>query len=128
MKVFAVDASFILSFLFPDEEAEEVSLRFQQFGEGQISFIAPNILPFEVANGLKSALLRGRLKTNQVHNLLETFLALHITLLEVVHEEVLAMAIDSKLSTYDAAYAWLARSRECELLTHDKKLKRASML
>lgn len=122
MRVVVVDASYLLTFLLPDEESEPVSELVNQYGEGTVYFIAPHILPFEVANGLKSAILRGRLNPEKAIELIETFLAMHVASVPVDYSSILRLAMTSKLSIYDAAYAWLARSRGYELMTHDKKL------
>lgn len=122
MRVVVVDASYVLTFLLPDEQSEQVKELVLKFGAGNVQFIAPDILPFEIANGLKSATLRGRLRADEAIELMETFLAMHVMILPVAFLETLDLAIARKLSIYDASYAWLAQSRECELMTHDKKL------
>lgn len=122
MSVVVIDASYLLTFLLPDEESEQVKKLVLEYGTGSVQFIAPDILPFEIANGLKSATLRERLPADKAIELMETFLAMRVMILPIDFSEALDLAITKKLSIYDASYAWLAQSRGCELMTHDKKL------
>lgn len=122
MKAAVVDASFVLSFLLPDERTLKIDEVFSQHLDEEIVLVAPTLLPFEVANGLRSACLRKRIDQKTGASLLEKFCDLDIGLAPVYVPEVFALSIAKKLSTYDAAYAWLAHSRKCELMTHDKKL------
>lgn len=122
MNLAVVDASFVLSFLLPDENVEGVTSFFKDFIEEHTNALAPHILEFEVMNGLKSAMLRKRISSQNVLNLAKKFEDLSINILAIDVREVLTLSIQKKLSVYDASYAWLAQSRECELMTHDKKL------
>lgn len=122
MNFAVVDASFVLSFLLPDEGVEGVSSFFKDFIEGNIITIAPHILDFEVMNGLKSATIRNRISNEKAFELAQRFDDLAIKMLPIETRGVLSLSLQKKLSIYDAAYAWLAQSRGCELMTHDKKL------
>ena len=51
-------------------------------------------------------------------------LQLPITRVAVPGLEVLVLAAETGLTAYDAAYLWLARARDAELVTLDKKLGR----
>lgn len=122
MNLAVVDASFVLSFLLPDENVEGVTSFFKDFIEEHTSALAPHILEFEVMNGLKSAMMRKRISNQEALNLAKKFEDLNINILAVDVREVLTLSIQGNPSVYDAAYAWLAQSRGCELMTHDKKL------
>lgn len=126
MNLAVVDASFVLSFLLPDEDDEGVTGFFKDFIEEHTSALAPRILEFEVMNGLKSAMMRKRISSQDVLNLVRKFEDLSINILAIDVREVLTFSIQEKLSVYDASYAWLARSRGCELMTHDKKLAKVA--
>ena len=54
IKTVAVDASFILAYLLPDEKTPDEKL-FAQHNDGEIQFISTYLLPFEVLNSLKCA-------------------------------------------------------------------------
>lgn len=125
MNLYVVDSSFVLSFLFPDELTKNVKDFFKEFIDKRTELIAPTILPYEVANGLKSATRRKRLSEDEASKLIERFQKLHIPLASIDMSAVLAYAIEKNLSVYDASYAWLARRYNCELMTHDKLLQKA---
>lgn len=121
MKV-VVDASFILDFLLPDEHAVEVIETFEQYQTGEIQFISPLILPFEVVNGLKSAVVAKRIEDNVAARLLGIFLKIDIDLVEVDIRQVLHRALEEELSVYDAAYLVCAEQKDLSLLTLDSRL------
>jgi predicted nucleic acid-binding protein len=51
---------------------------------------------------------------------------LAIEILSVDHLEVIDLAAQTRLTTYDASYLWLARKTGGELVTLDKRLLKAS--
>jgi predicted nucleic acid-binding protein len=125
MNVAVVDASFALSFLLPDESIENVDGVFEDYLDGTTSLVAPTLLPYEVVNGIKSALTRKRIDCVQANQLASAFLALDLQLLPINLLDALARARTSKLSAYDASYVSLAASNGWPLLTHDKRLRKA---
>lgn len=117
-----VDASFILNLLLPDEQSAYVIKTFEEYKKNHIALIAPVILPFEVANGLKYAVKSKRIKENVALELLEIFFKLDIGLLQINLEKTLLASLKKDLSIYDASYAYLAEKLTLSLLTLDKKL------
>ncbi|MBI4591918.1 type II toxin-antitoxin system VapC family toxin [Candidatus Uhrbacteria bacterium] len=124
MTTAVIDASFVLSFLLPDERILKVDEIFFKHLNEEIAIVAPTLLPFEVANDLKSACLRKRVDRKTGASLLEKFCDLGIRVVPVYVPEVFSLALANGLSFYDASYAWLAQSRGCQLMTHDKKLSK----
>ena len=51
---------------------------------------------------------------------------LAVEILSVDHLEVIDLAAQARLTTYDASYLWLARKTGGELVTLDKRLFKAS--
>lgn len=119
---FVVDASFVLAALFPDERSEKVDAVFARFQKGEINFYSTDLLPFEVLNSLRSAVVQKRLKSKQAETLTEAFLGLEIILEKVKEKEVFMLAVSKKLTVYDAGYLWLAREKKIPLLSLDKTL------
>ena len=60
MKRAVVDASFILSYLLPDENHPEVDQIIEEHARDICTLIAPDILKFEVLNGLSMVCKRKR--------------------------------------------------------------------
>ena len=119
----AVDASFILAYLLPDEVFSADTL-IKRFKAGQTAFISTQLLPFEVLNSLKCALKQKRIIAFQVGVLSRRFLEMEIELLPVEFIEVFKLAEKKNLTIYDAGYLWLAKSRKVKLQTLDKQLKK----
>lgn len=123
-KSYVIDASFVLSFLFPDEQVTHVEQVFEKYESGEIALFASPLLPFEVFNGLQSGIYTKRVEPQVVEQLGEKFLRLHIRLEEVTFLEVSKLAILHHLTFYDASYVYLANQKRLPLLTLDKRLKK----
>ncbi len=124
MKTYVIDASFVLSFLLPDEEKQEkVDSLFETYAEGNCSFISIPLLPFEVLNGLTSAIKRRRIDRPLAERAVRNFFDLQIALQDVPWETVWDKAQAHGLSIYDAGYVALATSENAELLTLDEEMQ-----
>lgn len=122
-KTFVVDGSFVLAFLLPDERAAVVDAVFEKFAQGQLSLVSPELLPYEVLNGLKTAVLRKRIASPLATQLARQFLALPLTLEKMDGRRCWQTAYQEKLTIYDAAYLTLARTHHGRLLSFDQDLK-----
>jgi len=118
---FVVDASFVLAFLIPSQKTKPVDDYFQRHELGEVNFVSVSLLPFEVFNGLKSAVLKRQLQRNVVP-LAEAFWNSGIRLENVDFRIALEIAFKNNLSFYDAVYFALASSKNIPLLTLDKRL------
>lgn len=126
-KTFVVDASFVLAFLMPDESRLEIDSIFNQFKSSLINLTASPILPFEVTNGLKSALLKKRVTKDYCLNRMEEFFNYKIETKEINFKEVFLLAEKYNLTIYDASYLWLNKKFDAPLLTFDKKLRKLTL-
>ena len=75
---YVVDASIILQWLLPDEKDLRSSEFFQRAKLGGVKIMAPEILLYEILNGIKSALISRRLNKQQAGGAVKTFMALEI--------------------------------------------------
>ncbi len=123
-KFFVVDSSFILSYLLPDENLPQVEKIFSQYEEGSIEFISTEMLPFEVFNGLCSALNSKRISKRQLRDLGDRFIKLAIRSIEVDYLAVADLAVSKNLTFYDACYLYIENKRKIPLLTLDKALQK----
>lgn len=118
-----VDASAMLAKLLPDEKTlAQIEDYFRLFSRGKISFMAPVLLPFEVANGLRSAVKQKRLAEKTAAKLLDEFLKLDIGYRRIDFASALKLAIKNETSVYDAAYISLAAGEKIPLLSLDQRL------
>lgn len=120
-----VDASFLLSFLVPDESADKGE--YEDLILGKVGLIAPGLLRFEVGNALLLASRRKRLTAVNARKIIRLFDNLPIGYKEVNLPEVFLLADKFNLTIYDASYVWLARKLKADLLTHDKEMREAAM-
>lgn len=123
---FIVDASFVLTFLLPDEYNPETDMYFNQFKAGLINFISSPLLTFEVINSLIVSLKRKRIDKDYCQERLKELLDYDIEIKEVDSMKTFSLAQGNDLTFYDASYLYLAQTNNFPLLTLDKKLKALS--
>jgi len=121
-----LDASAALSFVLTDEFTE-LSARILDYLKDE-GAIVPALWSFEVTNGLVSAIRRGRLDEPGVAHAMVGLQRLPIEVAPQAPSpgELIEIARSFELSTYDAAYLWLARERGSPLATRDLKLAAAA--
>lgn len=119
--VVVIDASAVAALLFGEPDAESVAVRL----EGR-PLVAPTLLPYEVANTCRKKAERGEGGREELLAALALLSRLDIRYAEPDPLGVVGLAWASGLTAYDAAYLWLARSLEAELVTLDARLRAAS--
>lgn len=118
-----VDASFVLAFLLK-ERVERIDLVFEKYKDNKIALVSTEFLPYEVGNGIRTAVIRKKLTKKGAFQLYKQFLLLKITLSKVNYQKVLSTALSKNLSFYDASYLTLAKNLSAKLLTLDKVLQK----
>lgn len=116
-----VDASALAALLFGEPEAEAIAGRLEDS-----RLVAPGLLAFELAN---VCLIKTRRHPEQRQKLTAAFRLrdrLGVEEIAVDHDAILEVAVTTGLTAYDAAYLWLARRLDAELVTLDRQLGRAS--
>jgi predicted nucleic acid-binding protein len=106
--------------MFTEPAREEVAARI----EG-VLLIAPQLLPFELANTCLSKCRRHPDLRAELIAQFERLAALNINLRDVDFLGVRALTEETGLTAYDASYLWLARSLNADLVTLDSKLAKA---
>jgi len=127
-KNFVVDASFVLTFLLPDEHDPNADIYFNQFKAGLINFISSPLLTFEVINTLIISLKRKRIDKNYCQERIKELLDYDIEIKEADSIKTFLLAEKDDLTFYDASYLYLAQSQNFPLLTLDKKLQKLSQI
>lgn len=125
---FVLDASATLAWIVGDEDHDQAWPVVESLRDS-LAF-APAHYPLEVANGLLTAMRRGRLTPDQAATAVVALAAMPI---EVDAETpgrafagVWKLAVSHRLSIYDAAYLDLAIRRQLPLATLDESLARAA--
>ena len=123
MAIKIVDASALAALLFGEPEAEAVVVRLEE-----ASLIAPALLAFEIANVCLKKLRRCPERRDSLLAAFAMYDRMPIEIVEVDHADTLRLAEASGLSSYDAAYLWLAQTTAGELVTLDKRLQIAGTI
>lgn len=87
---------------------------------------APHLVDAEVANALRSQVLRGTARDDQARTALDRWARLGISRFAVVGLLGRVWSLRVNLTAYDATYIALAESLGCDLLTADRRLASAS--
>ena len=128
MSRFVVDASVVLTWCFPDENAAMARHVAALFKRGDTA-VAPSFWPHEVVNALLVGEKRGRISGELVRRFLDDLATLPIVLEQfpaaVVFDRIQRLGREHGLTAYDAAYLDLALDRGFPLATLDDDLVRA---
>ncbi len=123
-----LDASVTLAWAFEDEENAYPDFVLESLAEAKAS--VPAIWPLEVGNALLVAERRGRLNQAATVQFLALLWQLPIVVEperpERIFGEILSLAREQGLSTYDATYLHLAMRRGFPLATTDELLRQAA--
>ncbi len=123
-KSFVVDASFVLSYLLPDERSAKSEKIFEGYEDKSIKLVSIWLLPFEVINSLTSAVKSKRVNLETARILIDAFLKLSIPLNPVDFQDCFNLSQKTGLTVYEASYLALAQSKHVSVLTLDNKLKK----
>ena len=127
-KRFVVDNSVVMSWCFEDQGNHHAEVILESLESGQ-AFV-PAIWPLEVGNFLLVAERKNRLSHASVVRFLALLVGLPITVEQETPErmlkEILSLAREHGLSTYDASYLELAMRLDLPLATQDTSLVKAA--
>jgi predicted nucleic acid-binding protein len=125
---FVLDASIVLAWCFPDENAVLAQHAAMLFKQGDTALV-PSFWPHEVLNALLAGERRKRISRALVHSFLNDLATLPIELVQtsagIVFERTQSLSRKYSLTAYDAAYLDLALDRHLPLATLDEDLMAA---
>lgn len=116
-----VDASALAAIAFAEPDADTLAAALQ---EGRL--VAPPLIYYEMASICCKKL---KLHPEQREGILAAYRDLHqfnIGLIEVDFQALVPLAEQARLTPYDAAYLWLAKTLSAEIITLDGQLLKAS--
>lgn len=128
MNSVVIDASVVLKWYLLDEILEEKALALlENYYRDRIVLLAPELLAYELANGLVLAASRGRIPHEVVLDALKGFWSLRIKLVDAgqIYERLPYLCRTHQLTAYDASYVATAEIENAVLITADEKLHRA---
>ena len=131
MSRFVLDASITAAWCFADETTAYTEAVLEMLAAGGEA-LAPAIWPFEVANVLVMAERRKRITLAKTTNFLQLLTGFAVSFDSAgaaqTFANVLSLAREQGLSTYDAAYLELAIRKGLPLATLDTDLKKAARI
>jgi predicted nucleic acid-binding protein len=86
---------------------------------------APALIWFELASVCLQKIKAHPAQKDEILTAFSLARKLAIEMVEVDHWAAVNVAYETGLTTYDASYLWLARHLQGELVTLDRKLRRA---
>jgi predicted nucleic acid-binding protein len=126
---FVLDASVTLCWCFENQATKYTEAIFEMLAGGEEAAV-PFVWPLEVGNVLVSAERKKDLKPAQVTGFIEELGAWPIqvdaTGVDRAYQQILSIARQHRLSTYDATYLELAIREGLPLATMDNDLRRAA--
>lgn len=128
MADFIIDNSVVMAWCFADEESSYADKTLGSLESREA--LAPSIWPLELGNVLLVAERRKHLNESDVIRFLALINDLPITVVqespERMTKEILALARERQISTYDASYLDLAMREGLPIATQDTGLKKAA--
>jgi predicted nucleic acid-binding protein len=112
-----VDASAVGAMLFNEPEGATIRAHIRDE-----TLVAPELIDYELANICVKRMRRYSDEAAETLALLESLHHVPIDRVRVPPGPVAELAAQTNLSAYDAAYLWLALSRDAELVTLDQRL------
>jgi predicted nucleic acid-binding protein len=117
-----VDASALGAITFGEPEAERALLLLED-----CDIVAPHLLAYELTSIARTKIKRIPDQRRAIEKALRDSLSLDIRWVEVDHLQVLALALEVGLSSYDASYLHVARTLDLPLVTFDDQLAKAAI-
>jgi predicted nucleic acid-binding protein len=122
---FVLDASVVLTWCFPDENAALAEHVAHRFKRGDTA-LAPSFWPHEVLNALLAGEKRKRISKEMMQSFLDDLTMLPVTLEQsqagIVFDRIHSLSRKHGLTAYDAAYLDLAIENGLALATLDEAL------
>lgn len=112
-----VDASALAALAFGEGDAERV----RDLLSGA-EIYAPTLLPYELTSVARKKSQRAPERSKAMARALAAALELEMRLFEISHAEVLALALETGLTTHDASYLYVSRLLDIPLVTLDARL------
>ncbi len=92
-----------------------------------VDAIAPEILPYEVANALSAMVKRNILAADEAFLALAVTIAIPVRLIGIDIEQALKIAVDFNIYAYDAYFLQCAQFLSCPIITLDKRMKQVAL-
>lgn len=127
MSLFVLDASYALTWCFPDRATPNTDTTLQRMEAQTDTAMVPWVWQLEMANALGKAVSKAKLPLSRALEIWDELLLLPIRQVAVGNvPELLSLAVKHNLSVYDTCYLQLALISSLPIATNDEKPKRAT--
>lgn len=127
MSAYILDASYTLTWCFPDRATEHTDAALRRMDARTDSAVVPWVWQVEVANALGKAVVKGKLSLTRAVEIWDELLLLPIRQVPVdAIPALLHLAVKHNLSIYDTCYLQAAIVLSLPLATNDSKLRQAA--
>ena len=127
--IYVIDCNVIVKWFIPEKDSNIVAEFLEKAINKEITLYSTTIVVIEFANVLTKHYRKDLLTESECIRTFITFTKLingkiiNIIPLDTEKVEVLSLALESKLSYYDAEYLYLSKKLNINLVTFDKVLK-----
>ena len=123
MSAVVVDASIIVKWFVEEEGSDEAIKIRDEYINGKIKLIAPELINFEVLNALHYKRLFSEDELGRISEALDAFSIELCSLRGEYAAKTIEVAYKNNITIYDAAYISLAIMKNTYVYTADRKLK-----
>ena len=128
MSAFVLDASYTLTWCFPDRATPATDQALRQMESHTDSAVVPWVWQVEVGNALGKAVAKGKVDLPRALEIWDELLLLPIRQVAIGNiPELLRLAVKHDLSLYDTCYLQAALVSGLPLATNDRKLSAAAV-
>jgi predicted nucleic acid-binding protein len=120
MKGLVLDASVAMAWYLPESFSTEARRWQRLMLEGEIALVVPSLHYWEVANVLRTYVVRGEIDAGLATEIYALHLEAPLALREPDRAEVLPTALRFASTAYDAVYIALALGSDLSLLTAER--------
>lgn len=125
MSLYIIDASVAARFLLFEDLSDKAEYVLEDFMDGKIELVAPELLIYEVGNTLWRAFKQGFISLQDARERISYFLRLKLNIIKLGkedYEEVLDWSIKNDVTYYDATYLMVTKKVGGILLSADNIL------
>jgi len=128
--IYVIDCNIIVKWFIPEKDSDVITKLLEKAINKEFDLYSPAIILLEFANVLTKYCRRNLLTESECTRAFITLTkmikekTINIIPLDTEKVEVLSLALESKLSYYDAEYLYLSRKLKASLITYDKTLKK----
>ena len=117
-----IDASVVVKWFIEENDSDKARFLRDKFIDGKVELILPSLLYFEVLNALKYSQLFDLSELEDAGESLENYGFKVITIKNEIRKHMIKVAVDHRISIYDASYLGLSIGLGKAFCTADEKI------